>query len=569
MAINFLPNKKNGDNGSQGKQQKQQDNNEYIEWSEPESLKNHEDYRQQKGLAQEKKVEKNSNVSAWTEKDKIRKSRKDMVEIIKKELSEKDKSARNIDVEAKALKQKISSKNMAEKNNLDLTEKKVKKEISGNSKSEGFFSMLKKIFSGKELKEIRSKEYEHTKSEHIKDNNLGVDINMLKPEKEVLIHSNKQESHTNNKKAEKERNRKEQEERKRREREEQKRLAEEQKELEKEEEKRKRERVLRAHSDISKKANKFSLGMWLRRIFGFKNKRALINPRVLNAQPLAVIVDETKKSKQGRETCGDINKTKEESKTTEMLYRENYIKEDEKDSSNIFVAEKEVKDAEDIVAKEIEKEENKIKDSKKKNNGRVGEKQVEKWEAPSILDTNLIKNEVPAGFDWGKNLTQLFIFTIMSALIVGGSYWRLYEWGAEKESQINQLIERNEELKNKVVVLEEDNQEAINFKSKLSLVNQILEKHIRWSKLFNYFEENTLADVYLVDFRGGIDGVYKLNGRARNFSLVDAQLRQYRSSEYTKIANINEASIKAEVLTGVNSVDFLIDLAINPLIFIN
>ena len=196
----------------------------------------------------------------------------------------------------------------------------------------------------------------------------------------------------------------------------------------------------------------------------------------------------------------------------------------------------------------------------------------DKWRAPKILKTNLIKGEVTAFFDWKKNLKVLVINVLITCLIIALIYTGLIIWGMKTGQQMELLSGEIEEIKWGIIKLENDIAIVDIFQKKLRIASLLLNKHIYWTNFFKLLEENTLADVYYVGgFSGNIGGKYTLPARADSFSTITDQIKVMRLNEKVVKVNVSAGSlitsgnIEDEVKGG--AVDFQLELSVNPNIF--
>ncbi|MDD5290560.1 MAG: hypothetical protein PHZ04_00395 [Patescibacteria group bacterium] len=185
------------------------------------------------------------------------------------------------------------------------------------------------------------------------------------------------------------------------------------------------------------------------------------------------------------------------------------------------------------------------------------------------LETNLIKGEITVFFDWQKNAAFLIVSMILAAIVVGAIYGWLSWWGSQKEEENQYFVERFSELDKEIARVEGEAKKVLVFKKKLSLVNSLLDQHIYWTNFFKFLEENTLADVYYSGFAGDNKGKYSLTANAKNFSVIQAQVERFLSSEYISEASVSEAGIStAERKAGeANEIAFGLKLVIDPVIF--
>jgi len=186
------------------------------------------------------------------------------------------------------------------------------------------------------------------------------------------------------------------------------------------------------------------------------------------------------------------------------------------------------------------------------------------------LETNLIKGEITVFFDWRKNAAVFLIGIILAALAVGAAYGLISWHGSQKEKASQYFVDRFSELDKEIARIEGEAKKVLVFKKKLSLVNSLLDQHVYWTNFFKFLEENTLADVYYSGFLGDNKGKYNLTAKAKEFSLIQAQVERFLSSEYVSSVSVDQAGISAaenKKASTAGEIAFGLKLVIDPAIF--
>lgn len=207
------------------------------------------------------------------------------------------------------------------------------------------------------------------------------------------------------------------------------------------------------------------------------------------------------------------------------------------------------------------------KELKKENKEDSSQYQTKKWEAPQILETNLIKNDIIIFYDWQKKIIILLIVVVLSCIMIGVAYFGLFWIEEKKEAEEQYIIKNIEKVKDDIVIAEKNVSDALEFKKKLNQVSTLLDKHVYWSNFFAFLEKNTLSDVNYISFSGDIKGNYGLPASAKSFNLIDAQVIQMLSDDHVIGASVREGSIDAEQKEKSAGVNFKINLSLNPKIF--
>lgn len=187
-----------------------------------------------------------------------------------------------------------------------------------------------------------------------------------------------------------------------------------------------------------------------------------------------------------------------------------------------------------------------------------------------ILETNLIKGEITVFFNWRKNVAVLLISMILAALAVGMVYGWLSWQESQKEKEGQYFVDKFSELDKEIARIEGEAKKVLVFKKKLSLVNSLLGQHIYWTNFFKFLEENTLADVYYSGFLGDNKGKYNLTANGKDFSIIQAQVERFLSSEYVSSVSVDQAGISAaekKKASVAGEIAFGLKLVIDPAIF--
>ncbi|MFH1233181.1 MAG: hypothetical protein V1649_00830 [Patescibacteria group bacterium] len=196
-------------------------------------------------------------------------------------------------------------------------------------------------------------------------------------------------------------------------------------------------------------------------------------------------------------------------------------------------------------------------------------KEFKQWKNPDIMETNLIKNEIIAYFDWKGKISVLINVIILSCSLVGIVYGGLLFWQKQKAGDVGDkeaLIEKNITLEAQTAQTEKDIKEIIIFQNKLKAVGILLNNHTYWTNFFKFLEDNTIADVFYAGFSGDTNGKYTFGAMARNYASISRQIN-------TMKANSDVISVKADggKIAGrgeASGVNFSLNLEINPNIFI-
>jgi hypothetical protein len=215
------------------------------------------------------------------------------------------------------------------------------------------------------------------------------------------------------------------------------------------------------------------------------------------------------------------------------------------------------------------------KDSKDGNIGSVIKDKLKtlspnKWKAPKILKTNLIKGEVTTFFDWKKNLKVLAVNIFIACSIIVIIYGGLAFWEIRANQQRELLFSEIEEIKQKIIKIESEIKEVEIFQKKIELASLLLNKHIYWTNFFKFLEENTLSSVYYTGgFSGDIDGEYILSAQANSFSTIADQAKVLRANDKVLSVSVSSGNLASSggVGGGGSTVGFSLELSIKPNVF--
>jgi len=257
--------------------------------------------------------------------------------------------------------------------------------------------------------------------------------------------------------------------------------------------------------------------------------------------------------------------------------KENEKKENKVSKKELKKAEKKKK-AEDKKAKKEKEEEEKKEDQNKKSSEQ--KKQVaedakkdnqissnHEFEKSNILEINLVKDEINVYFDWYKNIAFLIVFVFLSFVLVAEIYLALTWWEDKNNSVVSQEETRFIELSEETKKIRSEAEEALNFQTKLSRANFLLDNHLYWSNFFDYLEKNTLRNVQYSAFAGDIVGNFSLPAVSDNFPSLGQQVYQLQSDPNTLKVNISSGEKLESEEENIEKVEFEIDLKVSPELF--
>jgi hypothetical protein len=286
------------------------------------------------------------------------------------------------------------------------------------------------------------------------------------------------------------------------------------------------------------------------------------------------------------------NKLEKESRALEQndktIERETLDKKDERADTKLFFKTKKT-DTEPVkkndepdkkkkteIKKDKEKKEDKNPDKKKAkfsfaNIGNIARQKTNAWQAPKMVTTNLIQSEILTYMDWSGRIKFIISALVIPLFIMIFIYGGLIYWDIQARTEANVLGGEIDSLNKKVAVLEKNVASVDEFKGRLSLINNLLDKHIYWTKLFAFLESNILSDSQILGgFSGDINGQYNLNIVSTSYSDVPEQILVLRNNEQVESVEITEAKqgvVKAVEIEQNGAVTYNLKLSLDPRIF--
>lgn len=187
---------------------------------------------------------------------------------------------------------------------------------------------------------------------------------------------------------------------------------------------------------------------------------------------------------------------------------------------------------------------------------------------PKILEANLIKDEIIVSFNWKKNIFLLFLALFVTGLFIIEIYFGLSWW--ENQEIENSLTINNDltSLNQEISRIQEQADNSLAYKNKVSEVAKLLNNHIYWSNFFSWLEKNTLSTVKYSGFNGNLSGIYSLTATAGSLAEVSWQAKAFMNDPLTKEVKIGGASLQSgDKLSADGQASFSLLIEVNPNIF--
>jgi hypothetical protein len=148
-----------------------------------------------------------------------------------------------------------------------------------------------------------------------------------------------------------------------------------------------------------------------------------------------------------------------------------------------------------------------------------------------VLETNLIQGELITFFDWRSKIIILLSGILIPIFMVGAVYYGLVFY--QKSNQAKNLAQAQKfaELEQNIAKEEADAKEIAGFQAKLKTVSQVFSQHLYWTNFFKFLEDNTIKDVYFINFDGDTSGNYVMDALAANYSGISEQVNVFKNNK--------------------------------------
>ncbi|MFH0892297.1 MAG: hypothetical protein V1867_05960 [Candidatus Falkowbacteria bacterium] len=166
----------------------------------------------------------------------------------------------------------------------------------------------------------------------------------------------------------------------------------------------------------------------------------------------------------------------------------------------------------------------------------------DRLKTPSILKTNLIKDEVTTFFDWRKNLRVLLINLTYTGLAISVIYIGLAYWESRVSEYSLTVINQIEEIIPQIKRAENEAEKIDAFQKKVDIVSDLFAKHIYWTNFFRFLEKNTLSEAYYIgEFSGDTKGEYTFDTEVSDYPSVADQITILEASEFVTGLTVKSA----------------------------
>ncbi len=206
------------------------------------------------------------------------------------------------------------------------------------------------------------------------------------------------------------------------------------------------------------------------------------------------------------------------------------------------------------------------------------------WNNPSVLDVNLIKDEIGVSFDWKKFWLKLFVMGVLSAAFIVQICLTLNDWQEREDAKATELSSGFKQVSQELRSMKAESDTVAAFKEKLDLATNLMDNHLYWTNFFNWLEKKTLSSVKYDGFEGGVIGEYSLSANTNSYADISWQVKSFLDDDLTLAAKVESGSAgdnsaQASESTDASSsvpaqtddldgnVSFEIELQVNPEIF--
>ncbi len=188
-----------------------------------------------------------------------------------------------------------------------------------------------------------------------------------------------------------------------------------------------------------------------------------------------------------------------------------------------------------------------------------------------LLETDLIKDEVPIHFELNKHLVAFFALLLTSFILIMELHFLLSWWEKNRSTENSYYLQDEiSAIKKEKQNLEERYAEVFAFKNKMSNSFSVLDKHVYWTRFFSFLEQNTLKNVYFKGFSGDIGGSYTLPSVTDDVRAISYQSKYFSADKRSLNVFVSDEEI-GEGGIGPSSgfVNFNINLELDPKTFTN
>lgn len=181
---------------------------------------------------------------------------------------------------------------------------------------------------------------------------------------------------------------------------------------------------------------------------------------------------------------------------------------------------------------------------KEKKEKREVEKVARTLEINLIPDT-VSTQEMASGF--GKKLLVLVLSFAGSALVVALVYGGIKLYEQQIGTAIHEIDVTIDEKRKKILEYDKERREVEALQAKMNLLDELLSKHVHWTRVLTALENYTVEDVYFTNFVASRDGGLMLSAIGKDYTSVARQLVTFQEAkDFVLLAETNSASATVE-----------------------
>lgn len=194
-------------------------------------------------------------------------------------------------------------------------------------------------------------------------------------------------------------------------------------------------------------------------------------------------------------------------------------------------------------------------------------KKPEARAAGRILETNLMRGELAAFFDWRSKIIILAASVLAPLAIVAAVYYGLALYQKNSQAENSALAQKFSELEQAVSREEGGFEEILAFQSRLKTVSEIFKQHLYWTNFFKFLEDNTIKEVYFTGFEGDTSGNYALDALTANYGGIAEQVKVFRDNKKIAAVSVNGGELASGDDKNQSLVKFILDFSLLKSIF--
>ncbi|MBU0722034.1 hypothetical protein KKA93_01070 [Patescibacteria group bacterium] len=184
-----------------------------------------------------------------------------------------------------------------------------------------------------------------------------------------------------------------------------------------------------------------------------------------------------------------------------------------------------------------------------------------------VIETNLIQGELVNFFDLRSKVVILASAILMPIFVIGAIYYGLVFY--QKSNQVKNLAQTKKfaELEQNIAEEEAGVKEIVGFQARLKTVSQIFAQHLYWTNFFNFLEDNTIKDVYFINFDSDTSGNYIMNALATDYNGIAEQVNIFKNNKKITAVEAEGGHLVAGDDKNKSLVSFILNFTVAKNIF--